>query len=439
VTFEDRAPAELKTWLADVSAATGLPGVSVCARGLSSAASADIIAAATNAAPLPDLDPNKLPTLPTKHPRSTLLERPRLGPAIALLLFAALFTTPVYAAYVLADWLQPTLDALILDPLRASLEGLAGTVPLLHTVLVGDYGLVTLGAYSFLWAFPVVLFIGIAMALTDETGLRDRMAGALDPLMRLLGLSGRDLLPVLSGFGCNVVAVMQTRGCSRDRRGACVSLIGFGSSCSYQLGASLSIFAAAGHPSLFAPFIVLVFAAGLGHTRLWHGGRKRRRPSLPLAQTSTWLQAPTLMGLWWRLRAVCKQFLFQAMPIFLAICAASAVLAYVGVMDKIATVTGAVLEPLFGLPATVAPAVVLSVLRKDGMLLLNQGEGALSGSLSTGALFLAVYLAATVSPCLVTLFTAGRELGARTAAAVAGRQLVTALATAVLIGLLIRM
>jgi len=437
VTFEDRAPAGLETWLANVSESTGLPGVSVCARDMPTAASERVLDAIARAGSLAGLGPAQLPDLPSERPRKTLLERRHLGAALALLLFAALFAAPVYAAYILADWLQPGLDANVLDPLRAMLADLAHSAPLLHSVLVGDYGLITLGAYSFLWAFPVVLFIGAAMALTDETGLRDRMATALDPLMRTVGLSGRDLLPVLSGFGCNVVAVMQTRGCSRERRGACVSLISFGSSCSYQLGAGLSVFSAAGHPGLFAPFVLVVFVAGLAHTRLWHGGRKRL--SLPLVQTTTWLQPPTWRGLWWRVRAVCKQFLLQAMPIFLAICAASALLAHVGLMDTLASAVASVLDPLFGLPADAAPAVVLSVLRKDGILLLNQGEGALATSLGAGALFLAVYLAATLSPCLVTLFTTGRELGARTAAKVAGRQLVTALASALVVAFVIRL
>ena len=40
------------------------------------------------------------------------------------------------------------------------------------------------------------------------------MTAALDPALRHIGLSGRDLVPVLSGFGCNVVATFQSRACS---------------------------------------------------------------------------------------------------------------------------------------------------------------------------------------------------------------------------------
>jgi Fe2+ transport system protein B len=61
-------------------------------------------------------------------------------------------------------------------------------VPWLYAILVGDYGLVTLGWYSFLWAFPVVVLLGLSVALTEEMGLKDRITAALDPCIRKDGL-----------------------------------------------------------------------------------------------------------------------------------------------------------------------------------------------------------------------------------------------------------
>ncbi|HMQ55272.1 MAG TPA: ferrous iron transporter B, partial [Anaerolineae bacterium] len=88
---------------------------------------------------------------------------------------------------------------------------------------------------------------------------------------------------------------------------------------------------------------------------------------------------------------------------------------------------------LFGLPGEVAPGVVFSIVRKDGLLVLNQGEGALLATLTTGQLLVLVYLASTLTACLVTLWSIGRELGWRYAGLVAGRQALTAVVSGIVL------
>lgn len=334
------------------------------------------------------------------------------------------FALPVYLAYGLSGGLQPLADAALIEPLS---RALASAPPALQTLLVGGYGLVSLGLYSFIWAFPVVALIGLAMALTEESGLKDRMTAALDPALRHIGLSGRDLVPVLSGFGCNVVATFQSRACSACTRRACVSLIAFGSACSYQIGATLSVFGAAGRMGLFAPYLLLLFLVGAAHTRLWHGALPAEAAA-PLPGKA-YLQWPSWRGVAWRLRAVVAQFLKQAMPVFLLICAVASLLDGLGALQALASLLRAPMAAL-GLPADAATGVVFSILRKDGLLALNQGQGALLARLDAAQMFVLVWLASTCSACLVTLWTVGRELGARHAWGLAGRQAVTSLVSA---------
>lgn len=263
-------------------------------------------------------------------------------------------------------------------------------------------------------------------SLAEETGLHDRITSALDPWLRHVGLSGRDLVPVLTGFGCNVVAVLQSRACSSCSRSSCASLIAFGSACSYQIGASLSLFGSAGRPWMFAPYLSVVFVVGLLHTKLWHGSLAPGA-ALPLHERA-YLQAPSARAIAWRVAVVVKQFLLLAMPIFLLLCLSSAILEYSGAMAAV----GRLLAPamhLFHLPSEVALSVVLSVFRKDGVLLLNASDGALLRSLSAGQLFVVVYLASTLTACLVTLWTVRREMGWRVAGKLAGRQALTSILT----------
>ncbi len=51
----------------------------------------------------------------------------------------------------------------------------------------------------------------------------------------------------------------------------------------------------------------------------------------------------------WRVRAVLKQFLWQAMPIFLLMCVVGAMLAYTGLLAALADILSPLMG-LFGLP-----------------------------------------------------------------------------------------
>lgn len=366
-----------------------------------------------------------------RDPAATWFEHATIGPVLAALLAVGMFAGPVYLAWLAATWLQPVVERELIAPLQS----LAVALSLPHWLqapLTGGYGLLTLGVYSFLWAFPVVLLVGISVAMVEETGLKDRMASALDPWLRRIGLDSRDLMPVLTGYGCNVVAVHQSRACGACSRRACVSLIAFGSACSYQIGASLSLFGSAGRPGLFLPYLLLLFLVGGVHTRLWHGrGHDQRQSTSPLTERA-FLQWPSARAIFWRVRAILKQFLLQAMPLFLGICVVAAALEQLGVLAHL----GQWLAPALrwvGLPVDAAPALVFSIIRKDGMLALNAADGAILHGMSGMQVFIAVWLMSTFSACLVTLWTVGRELGWRTAWQLSWRQMATAVGSAIIL------
>ncbi|WP_315793581.1 nucleoside recognition domain-containing protein [Paenibacillus sp. BIC5C1] len=364
------------------------------------------------------------PESPVIEPQTTMFEHTVWGRFVALAALAFLFAAPVYVAYLFSGWIQLLADVWILEPLHRMT---AGFWKPLQAIMLGDYGIISLGLYSFIWAFPVVFLIGISVAVTEESGLKDRITDSLDGWMRKIGLNGKDLIPVLSGFGCNVVAVFQSRTCSSCTRKSCVSMISFGSACSYQIGASLSIFSSGGKPWLFFPYMLVLVLAGAIHTRLWN--RNRLDDTLPLHAKRTFLQKPSWRSVSWRVRSVMKQFLVQAMPIFIGICVVATLLEQTEVLSVL---TGALTPTLaiFHLPGDAAGGILFSILRKDGLLVLNQDQGSFVDDLSGGQLFILVYLASTLTACLVTMWTIRKELGAVFAMQLAGKQLVTSLGSA---------
>ena len=428
VTFADKNEKKISTLAAHYQKTLGVPVVALNARDLSPVNRTRLVFAIHEARPPITTSPAAPKSAWRLVPAATWFEHRGTGPVLSLLVLALLWIIPVIAAFKLADFLQPFVDTALIGPATDWLN--ARLSPLAAALLTGSYGVLTLGWYSFLWAFPVVLFIGLSTAFCEETGLQDRIMRSLDPLMRPFGLSGRDLMPILSGFGCNVVAVHQSRACSSCTRKSCVSMIAFGSACSYQIGATLSVLGAGGHGWLFAPYLVLLFVVGLIHTRIWNG-KKSKFELLPVSERA-FLHFPKPRALWWRVKAVLRQFLLQAMPIFLIICIVAALLDTTGALGWLANTVAPGLK-IFHLPGEVAPAILFSILRKDGLLTINQGEGALAASLTTGQIFTLVWLAGTLTACLVTLWTIRKELGWRTALSLAGKQAATSLTVAALL------
>lgn len=433
LTFADKMSVNLPELARYYSDWLGIPVRTADARRLKEAGRAELLFSLAIAKPIRSKARELLapPNFPVVHPRSTWFDHPAWGRPLSLMMTFLLFALPVLLAFLLSTWLQPILNRSVIDPVKSWFDD---STSLLQILIVGDYGVVTLGLYSFLWAFPVVLLLGISVALAEESGVKDRVTDSLDAWMRRIGLSGRDLIPVLSGFGCNVVAVFQSRTCSACTRKSCVSLIAFGSACSYQIGASLSIFGSSGHPWLFLPYLFVLGLVGALHARIWN--RQADGPAAPVYEMKTFLQKPGLRAVSWRVRTVIKQFLVQAMPIFIAICLTAAILQLTGVLDRLSKMAGPLLQ-LFQLPAEAAGAVIFSILRKDGLLILNQGEGGFLQSLHTGQIFVLVYLASTLTACLVTLWTVRKELGWSFASSLAGKQAVTSLISTSIIMLLV--
>ncbi|TVP80840.1 MAG: ferrous iron transporter B [Alkalicoccus sp.] len=355
--------------------------------------------------------------------------RQRFTPFLTMavvLMIVLIYGLPVYTAYQFASFMEPLAETFVIEPLG---ELFSDTPVFIHTFLFGDFGIVSLGSFSFIWAFPVVVLVGMSIAITENTRLQNKLVFYIEPSLRKLGLSGADFIPVISGYGCNVVAVMQSKGCRSCTNQQCLSMISFGSACSYQIGATLSIFNAANIPWLFAPYIFLLFVVGAVHTRLWYG----KGPAAPVhVPASTRLRKPDWKTILFKVKGMLSQFFYQAMPIFLIICFAAFLLDELAVIDYFISFVKPLLI-LMTLPPEGAVGVIFSFFRKDGILLFNEGSGAVLASFSTLEIFVLVYLASTLSGCLVTIWTIARQAGTAFASKHVLKQAVTSLVSAAVV------
>jgi len=82
---------------------------------------------------------------------------------------------------------------------------------------------------------PLLFILYIALGILDESGYMTRASIVIGKLATKVGLSGRSIIPLMVGFGCNVPAIMGTRIIENERqRTLTIILIPF-MSCSARL------------------------------------------------------------------------------------------------------------------------------------------------------------------------------------------------------------
>ena len=359
------------------------------------------------------------------EPPKTVFEWPYVGPVVSALLLFVPAAIAVWFANTLAGELDPIVGAAF-DPAVAW----AGTLPEpLSTVLATEYGLLSMGPFLFVWAGPTMLLFAVVLGVYKNTGLVTRMTVSLHPTMRRVGLSGRDLVRVVMGFGCNVPAVVNTRSCSDCTRCTTISAISFGSACSYQFPATLAVFAAVGMGWLVGPYLLVLLVTTLLYVAVI--APTEARQSTTVIDRRTFLQWPDPRAVAREAWSALREFVVKALPIFVLITFVAALLDRAGVIDALGSVLGPVMA-LFNLPADAALTVVLASIRKDGIALLT-AEGGVVTALSPVQVLVAVYLAGVLLPCLVTAFTVAREVSTRWALTMMARQAAAAVGFAIAI------
>jgi ferrous iron transport protein B len=243
-----------------------------------------------------------------------------------------------------------------------------------------------------------------------------RAAFLADRAMHRLGLHGEAIIPMVTGFGCTVPAVMSLRILKTRREQTIAAFLISMIPCSARMVVIAGIVAAfVGIFWAFSIYIIvfiLIILTAVVLSRITPGEQfgmivemsALRRPQARLVLAKSWLRI--------------KEFLFIAMPLLIITSIALGLFQYFGVTDAFQQLVAPITVTLLGLPEYASTALLFGVFRKElafETLAVLSGTADLGSVMTSAQLYTFAIVSVLFIPCISTIAVLYRQLGARIA------------------------
>ena len=339
-------------------------------------------------------------------------------PILALVLYAVYLFVGVFGAQTLVGLLERGLFGRLVNPLAVAAVDRAVPFAFLRDLLVGQYGLVTMGVtYAIAIVLPVVATFFLVFGFLEDSGYIPRVAIFCDRIFRIMGLNGKAVLPMVLGLGCDTMATMTTRilGTPKERLIA-ILLLALGIPCSAQLATIMGILGGISFAALFTLFGVVVaqmLLVGFLAARVLPGQRSDFILELPP------LRWPKMRNVLIKTGLRVKWYLGEAVPLFLVGTLLLFFLDRFGTLTWITRAAQPLVAGLLGLPPRMAEVFLMGFLRRDygaaGLFDLAH-----AGQLTGVQAVVALTVMTLFVPCIANFLMIVKERGLRTGAAIVG-------------------
>jgi len=359
------------------------------------------------------LQPGSAPEGWSEH-LSRLTTHPFWGLVIlAIILYGLYWFVGVFGADVLVNFLEGDVLGNVINPRIISIVHRTIPFPLIQDLLVGEYGLWTMGmTYALALILPIVTTFFLAFGVMEDSGYLPRLAALSNRMFQALGLNGKAVLPMVLGLGCVTMATLTTRVMESKRERLLVTLLlALAVPCSAQLGVVLGMLAGV---SLTAALIwggvvlLVLLAVGWLAARLVPGERTPllvELPPLRLPQFSNVL-LKTLARLEWYIKEVVPLFLIGTFLMFM--------LDKTGVLAILTRAGQPLVTGWLGLPPEASSAFLMGFLRRDfgatGLFVMQA-----QGLLNPLQVVVAMVTITLFIPCIASVLVIAKERGWRTA------------------------
>lgn len=237
-------------------------------------------------------------------------------PILLGVLFIVYEFVGVFGAGTLVGLLESGLFGEVLNPAITQFVQNRITIPWLADLLVGQYGLWTMGmTYALALILPIVTTFFIAFGLLEDSGYFARLSVLANRLFKLIGLNGRAVLPMVLGLGCVTMATLTTRILHSPReRLITIFLMALAIPCSAQLGVVLGLLGGISFSATLiwvASMVLILMLAGFLAAKLIPGRR------IPLVTEMPPIRLPLMGNVAKKTVGRLKWYLVEVIPLFL--------------------------------------------------------------------------------------------------------------------------
>ncbi|MBU2227880.1 MAG: ferrous iron transport protein B [Proteobacteria bacterium] len=342
--------------------------------------------------------------------------RPLTGvPLLIVVLYFGLYQfVGVFGAGTLVDFLEGTIFEEHFNPWIEGIVKGAVPWPVVQELFVGEYGVITLGLrYALGIILPIVATFFLFFSMLEDSGYFPRLALLVDRLFKKIGLTGRAVIPMVLGFGCDTMATMVTRTLETVReRIIATLLLALAIPCSAQLGVIMALLSQAPGALLiwFLSLLLIFLLVGVLAARIIPGELPMFYMELPP------LRLPQLSNILTKTYSRMQWYLMEILPLFIL----ASVLLWIGkityLFDKMTAWSTPVMAAI-GLPREAAVAFIFGFFRRDygaaGLYDL-QTRGLLNPrQLTVAAVTLTLFI-----PCIAQFLIIKKERGLRVALAI---------------------
>ena len=337
-----------------------------------------------------------------------LSRHPVYGIPILLAVIYLMFFMVVNVANVISEWLNDVLWM----PVQSVISGIL-PAGFWHDLLIGDYGVLSLGlANALLTVLPILGVFFIIFNTLEDIGYIPNLSVLTKRILAKFGLSGGAIMPLVLGFGCKTMATLTTRGLrSKRERFIAVYLIAFTIPCAAQMGLNMSILGRMGTSAFVITFSVLTFlgtTTGIVLNKLLQKEAAKDAFILELPA----LRLPGLKGifrktyyrLYWFLKESLLVFVYAAFAMFTA--------DKLGILEVAKKILSPLVEGLLGLPLAMVDAIILCFARHEAgaALVINLVR---KGEMDYVQCIVAVLITTTLAPCFANIMAMAKEVGSK--------------------------
>ncbi len=337
-------------------------------------------------------------------------------PILLGVLFAVYEFVGVFGATTLVGLLEEDLFEGLLNPAFTHFVSAAVDVPWVQEMLVGQYGLWTMGmTYALALILPIVTTFFIAFGVLEDSGYLPRLTVIANRLFATIGLNGRAVLPMVLGLGCVTMATLTTRILHSPRERLITTfLLALAIPCSAQLGVVLGMLGGVSFTAVLIWALAMVgilLLAGFLAAKLIPGRR------IPLVTELPPMRLPILGNVLKKTGGRLKWYLIEVIPLFLLGTFIMFALDRLGALPAIIEAGEPLVTGWLGLPKEASAAFVMGFLRRD---FGATGLFAMAHDLSPIQAVVGMITITLFIPCFASLMMMVKEQGTKTALAMLG-------------------